>query len=55
MRVENEAVKRLKERQKNGDPEAAHAAADQVLCDMLTDLGYEAVVKQYARVKKWYA
>lgn len=38
-----------------GDPEAFHAKADQLLCQVLTDLGYEEGVKIYNSSTKWYA
>jgi hypothetical protein len=40
---------------KNNDIEVAHSDADQVLCDLLTSLGYEDVVEIWDRVGKWYA
>jgi hypothetical protein len=39
----------------NSDYEMAHAAADDVLVDLLTSLGYEDVVAVWDRVGKWYA
>jgi len=52
-----EAIKELKETQEgNYDVEGAHGYADGVLCDLLTSLGYEDVVKAYNAVQpKWYA
>lgn len=35
--------------------EEAHGEADGVLCDLLTFLGYEDVVKAYDKIDKWYA
>lgn len=46
---------RLKEAQNNCDTESAHAEADCVLCDLLNDLGYTAIVEAYDKVEKWYA
>lgn len=37
-----------------GDIEAAHPNADGLLCKLLTELGYEEVVKVYDNVDKWY-
>lgn len=50
-----EALKKLKESQDNGDTELAHGDADDVLCELLESLGYEDVVAEYKRVDKWYA
>ena len=37
------------------DIETAHADADDILCAILTDLGYEEIVDAYNLVPKWYA
>lgn len=49
------AIERLKAAERSGDIEAAHAAADDVLCDLLHALGYGDVVEAWERVEKWYA
>lgn len=49
------AIKELQELQKSGDTEAAHGDADDVLCALLTALGYGDVVSEWERVDKWYA
>jgi hypothetical protein len=49
------AIAKLVECQKNRDVEVAHGNADDVLCDLLTDLGYGAVVAEWDKVRKWYA
>ena len=46
---------RLKAAQDICDTESAHADADDVLCDLLKALGYNRVVEEYDKVKKWYA
>jgi len=38
-----------------GDPEIAHVNADEVLCELLTSLGFTDVVKEFKKVPKWYA
>jgi len=38
-----------------GDPEIAHVNADEVLCELLTSLGFSDVVKEFKKVPKWYA
>jgi hypothetical protein len=50
-----QAMARLKELQNNGDTEAAHGYADDVLCALLRSLGYDDVVDEWDKVDKWYA
>lgn len=50
-----EAIDALKDEQQSGDTEIAHCSADDVLCDLLKSLGYQDVVDEYDKVKKWYA
>jgi hypothetical protein len=51
----DEAIAKLKEAAKSVDTERAHVVADDVLCDLLTALGYEDVVAAWGKVDKWYA
>ena len=37
------------------DEEQAHSNADNLLCDLLRELGYGDVVAKYDEVEKWYA
>jgi hypothetical protein len=53
--TEEDAVKKLMDCQENGDTEGAHVDADNVLCDLLDDLGYSSVVAEYRKVRKWFA
>lgn len=41
--------------QMRGDPEMAHFNADNVLLDFLHTLGYRAIVKEFTRIKRFYA
>ncbi len=50
-----EAIDRLKKLQDNWNQEFSHVAADKVLCELLTTLGYEDVVKEYIKINNWYA
>lgn len=50
-----EAIKFLKETQSNKDTEVAHLLADGALCAFLGSLGYEDVVQEWTKVKKWYS
>ena len=38
-----------------GDPEAEHVRADELLCELLKQLGYEKTVTAFEKVFKWYA
>lgn len=46
---------RLRQLQGKGDTELQHVHADDVLCDLLKRLGFEAVVDEFEKVDKWYA
>lgn len=54
-KLESKAVKLLKKEQKNKDTEASHSNADEILTNLLMDLGYQKVVKEYNKISKWYA
>lgn len=49
------AIEELEALAEMSDTEAAHIMADDVLCELLTALGYGDVVEAYANVGKWYA
>ena len=46
---------KLKELQQSDDVELSHYEADQIICNLLNDLGYTDVVKEYNKISKWYA
>ena len=48
------AIQKLKQCRQSRDAEAAHIAADQVLCDLLSELGYADVVQEWDNVDKYY-
>ena len=50
-----EAVEKMKECVNNSDIELSHLDADNILCDVLTQLGYKELVDLYEKVNKWYA
>ena len=50
-----EYITRMRECAENGDIEAAHSDADEILCEVLKDLGYEDLITLYHDVRKWYA
>jgi hypothetical protein len=39
----------------SGDTEMNHECADDVLCNLLIDLGYQDVVDAYNEIDKWYS
>lgn len=45
-----EAIARL-----DGDPEASHLMADDLMVTMLRHLGYEAAMDAYVSMTRWYA
>ena len=50
-----QAIELLKAEQNSGDTEAAHGNADDILCQLLTAIGYGDVVAEWEKVDKWYA
>lgn len=48
-------LNRLKTLKETDNPETAHADADDVLCELLYELGYEEIVEAYKAIEKWYA
>lgn len=52
-----EYLRRLKEAKdlEDYDTEKAHIDADNVLCDLLHNLGYTEIVEKYAEIYKWHA
>ena len=51
----SQAITKLKKAQDNLNIEMAHSDADEVLCELLSSLGYEDVVAEYRKVSKWFA
>lgn len=45
----------MREQINNVDPEVAHALADDILCDVLTELGYKKLVDLFHEVDRWYS
>jgi len=52
--LSDQAIEALK-RCDSYDQEMAHVEADEVLCKLLTALGYSDVVDHYRSIDKWYA
>lgn len=59
MEISKEQLEKYQERLDEialwGDSEEGHWEADQILCDILTELGYDKIVASYQQVGKWYA
>ena len=49
------AVTNLRTLQQGNDPEGGHVDADNVLCELLSNLGYGDVVEEFEKIYKWYA
>jgi hypothetical protein len=45
----------FKEKCTSGDIEINHSNADDLLCDLLNDLGYTELVTEFKKLEKWYA
>jgi hypothetical protein len=58
LKLMNRSLEKLKQdfmQSKDADIEMVHSIADEVLCDLLLELGYELVVEEYKKVPKWYS
>jgi hypothetical protein len=51
----DEFFRRMREIEKSADPEGGHLAADELMCEILDDLGYGDGVEIFERMGKWYA
>lgn len=54
-KLNEKAIKKMKELVINDDPEYAHEVADNILCEVLKYHGYEDLVDIYNEVPKWYS
>lgn len=45
----------LQQQSEEFDPEIHHEDADNVLCELLSYLGYDDIVNLYQQIDKWYA
>jgi len=55
LAIKESVIARLRIEQKNGDTECAHCNADDLLCELLNELGFIDVVNEWQEVDKWYA
>ena len=53
--VRKRCIAVLRQLQDCYDTESAHIEADEALCGLLIELGYQDVVEEYNKVRKWYA
>lgn len=37
------------------DEEVAHIDADNILCNLLINLGYKELISEYRKVRKWFS
>ena len=54
-KLQKEFIEKMQACVENSDTECAHADADDLLCELLTKLGYKDLVEKYHEVHKWYA
>ena len=47
-------IAELRKQQKSRDHEAAHIAADAVLCEFLCRIGFEDIVEEYEKLIRWH-
>ena len=45
----------IKKEAKREDTESSHGVMDELLCELLSDLGFVRTVKEFRAAKKWYA
>lgn len=48
-------LKQMSELKNNDDYEALHGTADDILCELLNELGYTDLVRTFEELPKWYA
>ena len=48
-------LEELKNLGNSGDPETDHVRADNLLCDILEQIGEDEIVKAFRSLEKWYA
>jgi len=53
--LRREAIKSLKVAVWTEDVEMAHLLADEAIVNLLEKLGFDDVIDEYEKVKKWYA
>lgn len=54
-KIEEKYIKKIKETCTFDDPEADHVWADELLIELLNELGMEKLSETYKKIDKWYA
>ena len=54
-RIDAEFAQQITDECMSGDKERDHGRADDILCKLLTKLGFAETVKAYSEVGNWYA
>ena len=54
-KLNDKYLRKMKELEYNDDTEHVHSVADDILCDLLIDLGYTELVGVFCDLEKWYA
>ena len=54
MKTKNH-LEKLQQLKFNDDTEMVHVKADEILCELLSELGYTEIVDAYNELEKWYA
>ncbi len=54
-KLENEYIEKIEQECKGFDQESDHVYADNLLCELLKELGFNNLVKRYEEIPKWYA
>lgn len=54
-RLNDKYLVQMNELKYNDDTEQAHCTADDILCNLLEDLGYTELVDAFNDLEKWYA
>ncbi len=55
QKKKQEYIERMKKCVDDNDPENAHLVADDIIINMLSDLGHQDIVELWSNVYKWYA
>lgn len=55
QRLDKQAAEKITSEAMTGDFEMDHINADDILIDLLRQLGFTETIKAYERVTKWYA
>lgn len=54
-KINDKYLQRLRDEIENGDLEQAHSRGDDILVEILNELGLTDIVNAYTRIDKWFA